>query len=99
MKGRVFSGIYKMNTRCPACGLVFEKEQGYFLGALVFAYFIGVFSVIPTIIIGIFILGLSISEVIGFGIGQMLFLHPFLFRYSRLTWLFIETRMTQSLGP
>jgi|GEM_PF-4314640 len=40
-----------MNTRCLNCNLTFEKESGYFLGALVFAYFIGAFSLIPTLII------------------------------------------------
>jgi uncharacterized protein (DUF983 family) len=97
--GKVFVGIYKMNARCTQCGLVYEKEPGYFLGALVFAYLIGVFSVVPTIVIGIFFAGLKIPDVIALGIVQVLVLHPFLFRYSKLTWLFVETRMTRSLDP
>ena len=27
-----------MNERCPHCGLKFEREQGYFLGAMYFSY-------------------------------------------------------------
>lgn len=27
-----------MNPRCPVCGLKFEREQGYFLGAMYISY-------------------------------------------------------------
>ena len=32
--GKVFNGIFSMNVRCPVCRLVFEREPGYFLGAM-----------------------------------------------------------------
>jgi hypothetical protein len=32
----------KMNAQCPDCGLVFEREPGYFLGAMMFSYSIAV---------------------------------------------------------
>jgi len=31
-----------MNERCPACGLKFEREDGYFLGALYIGYGLGI---------------------------------------------------------
>src|SRR5690242_5111583 len=34
----LFAGLPKMNDVCPACGLKFEREQGYFLGALYMSY-------------------------------------------------------------
>ena len=30
-----------MNERCPACGLKFEREAGYFLGAMYISYGLG----------------------------------------------------------
>src|SRR5208282_3350494 len=44
--GKIFSTSIirifpKMHARCPACGLKFEREQGYFLGAMYFSYAIG----------------------------------------------------------
>ena len=98
-KGRVFTGIYAMNRRCSECERVFEKEPGYFLGAIVVAYFFGAFSVIPTIVISHFVLNLEISSTIGLAILQLLLLQPLLYRYSKLTWLYVEGRMTDSLGP
>jgi len=40
-EGSVFSGPYAMNATCPRCGIRFERENGYFLGAMVFAYVMG----------------------------------------------------------
>jgi uncharacterized protein (DUF983 family) len=40
--GKIFrSSIFffpKMHERCPVCGLKFEREQGYFLGAMYISY-------------------------------------------------------------
>ncbi len=40
--GRIFRGsivwFTAMNPQCPVCGLKFEREQGYFLGAMYISY-------------------------------------------------------------
>ncbi len=36
--GRVFRGTFAMNDPCPVCGLIFEREEGYFLGAMYVSY-------------------------------------------------------------
>jgi uncharacterized protein (DUF983 family) len=36
--GGLFRGLIGMRERCPRCGLLFEREQGFFLGAMVFNY-------------------------------------------------------------
>ncbi|HLW02027.1 MAG TPA: DUF983 domain-containing protein [Ktedonobacterales bacterium] len=33
-EGRVFSGWFKMHENCPVCGFHFEREEGYFTGAI-----------------------------------------------------------------
>jgi uncharacterized protein (DUF983 family) len=38
----IFRGFPKMHQRCPACGLKFEREPGYFLGAMYISYAIGI---------------------------------------------------------
>ena len=30
----LYKSLFKMNTRCEYCGLVYEREQGYFIGAI-----------------------------------------------------------------
>src|SRR5262245_19136056 len=37
-RGRIFRRMFAMNARCPICGLQFEREPGYFLGAMYFSY-------------------------------------------------------------
>src|SRR5262245_17317767 len=36
--GRIFRGRLAMNETCPACGLRFERESGYFTGAMYVSY-------------------------------------------------------------
>lgn len=36
--GRIFKGRISMNAVCPSCGLRFEREPGYFTGAMYFSY-------------------------------------------------------------
>src|SRR5256885_2868347 len=33
-EGRLYKSIFKMNRDCSHCGLVFAREQGYFVGAI-----------------------------------------------------------------
>src|SRR5436305_4790644 len=37
-QGQIFKGRFEMNRTCPVCGLPFQKEAGYFLGAMYFSY-------------------------------------------------------------
>jgi uncharacterized protein (DUF983 family) len=34
--GPLYRSLFKMNTHCEYCGLVYEREQGYFVGAIYF---------------------------------------------------------------
>ena len=38
LAGRVYRGLLTMNERCPQCGLTFEREPGYFTGAMYASY-------------------------------------------------------------
>src|SRR5579871_1855704 len=38
----LFPGMYE---RCPACGLKFEREDGYFLGAMYISYGLGLAAI------------------------------------------------------
>lgn len=38
-EGKIFENLFlRMNPKCPSCGLKFEREPGYFLGAMYFSY-------------------------------------------------------------
>jgi uncharacterized protein (DUF983 family) len=38
----IFRGFPRMHERCPTCDLKFEREPGYFLGAMYISYGIGI---------------------------------------------------------
>lgn len=97
LKGHVFAGIYAMNPQCPACEFKFEKEPGYFLGSVIAAYFISAFSLVPTLVFLFFVWKADPFWIVAIGTLQIVLLHPFLYRYSRLTWLYLENRMTNAL--
>jgi len=40
----IYWGFPKMNDCCPACGLLFNREPGYFLGAMYISYTLGLRS-------------------------------------------------------
>ena len=97
-KGTVFRGLLSMAPQCSECGLRYEKEPGFFLGASIVAYFIGAFSIVPTLIICLLLVKLDIFTTLAIGTAQLLLLTPLLFRYSRLLWLHTEHRMTTRMN-
>ena len=86
----LYSSLFKMKHHCAHCGLVFEREQGYFMGAL----YINVI-VTESLLLSLFILYYMIRPVsedwlyiILFGLALLLPL--IFFRHSRSLWLSID---------
>jgi uncharacterized protein (DUF983 family) len=38
LQGKVYAGFLRMNDHCPVCDHRFEREPGYFLGAMYISY-------------------------------------------------------------
>lgn len=36
--GKIYAGLTRMNPRCSRCGVIFERDEGDFLGAICIAY-------------------------------------------------------------
>lgn len=37
-RGHMYRNLFSLHEACPVCGVVFEREEGDFLGAMVLAY-------------------------------------------------------------
>jgi hypothetical protein len=79
-----------MPARCPACGLVFEREPGYFVGAIYLNYG----ATVLTAIAGYFVLWTWLdldtrTQLLIWGTFAVLFPLWF-FRYSKSIWLSID---------
>jgi len=84
----MFVGLFTMNTACAVCGHRFEREQGFFQGAMYVSWVLGV-----TYLAGLAILaqqflvpriGIVYSTLSVVAIHVMCI--PAVFRYSRVIW-------------
>jgi len=96
-KAPIFPGITTMNRACPACGNVFEKEPGYFIGAMIASYFLGVFLAFPPLLALVFTFKVEMVQAIAASIVLIFILQPLLFRYSRILWIRIEHQLTRAI--
>ena len=51
--GRLFTGWLKMKPRCERCGMCFEREEGFFLGAFTVNFGVMLLSLAAFIAIGV----------------------------------------------
>jgi uncharacterized protein (DUF983 family) len=45
-RSSIFTGFPRMHEYCPVCGLKFEREEGYFLGAMYISYGLALFTIV-----------------------------------------------------
>src|SRR5437763_10109602 len=96
-EGRMFRGFMTMNDPCPVCGMVFEREPGYFLGAMYFSYALGVVFLVPLYYLVRWIwpeMHFLLQPLVAF--IPFLFLVPALFRYSRVLWIYFDRAIAPS---
>jgi uncharacterized protein (DUF983 family) len=84
--GKLFIGWFKMPTECATCGLVYQREPGFFLGSIYFNYGLTALLVIAAYFIGFFS-GVHPSVLL-WSLTAFCFLFPlWFFRYARSLWL------------
>jgi hypothetical protein len=81
-----------MHEECPGCGVSFEREPGFFYGALYFSYGIGILLAAP---LSIYLFVQKVDEVVIYfvAIAQLALISPLLFRYSRVAWMHFDQRI------
>lgn len=89
LEGKVFHGILAMNKTCPHCGVVFEREHGYFLMSMFVGYAVGFLVLLPSAVW----MALGDTSILRFSVVitlETILLWPFVFRYSRVIWMHID---------
>lgn len=88
-EGRLFRGLFTMYPECGSCGLPFEREPGYYLGAMYFSYGFGVLAVAPVTWYLIEI-DVSLRTIALVCAAELTLLSPLMFRYARALWLHFD---------
>jgi len=89
LHGAVFDGVVKLRRHCPDCQLEYEREPGYFLGAMYFSYGMALVITCPLAVI-LMVSGVSWNMTIFSIFSVLVLLSPLLVRYSRILWLYFD---------
>jgi uncharacterized protein (DUF983 family) len=77
----------KMNSECSVCGEGFERESGYYLGAMYVSYAMNIGLGIGLFLLTVVLLDFEILSFLFTFIASVLLLFPLNFWLSRLIWI------------
>ena len=83
-------GFMSMNTHCPHCGVHFEKEPGFWYGAMYVSYMLSV-AIFVTVSVGLYLFAGDppLTTYIVSVLIASIILYPINFRYSRIIFLHV----------
>jgi len=84
-----------VHPRCPVCDLKFEREQGYFLGAMYISYGLALITIAVLAILFRAFTTWSWTRDIIWALILFLPLAPFLTLFARVLWIYLD----QSIDP
>lgn len=95
----IFRGWPKMHLRCPVCDLLFNREPGYFLGAMYISYAVGlgIVAVLSVLVWAVTAWGL-IKDVIA-AVVLFLPLAPAITLFSRVLWIYLDQTVDPEQTP
>jgi uncharacterized protein (DUF983 family) len=91
----IFRGFPKMHERCPVCDLKFDREPGYFLGAMYVSYGLGIVIVALTAALLWLITGWWITKDIIWAVVLFLPFAPTITLFARVLWIYLD----QAIDP
>jgi len=88
-----------MHERCPVCDLKFEREPGYFLGAMYVSYGIGIVFVAGIAALLWYVTGWWITTDTIWAVVVFLPLTPTIALFSRVLWIYLDQTIDPERGP
>ncbi|MGC2402968.1 MAG: DUF983 domain-containing protein [Acidobacteriaceae bacterium] len=86
----IFRGFPKMHERCPACDLKFDREPGYFLGAMYISYALALTIVALLAALLWSITGWWITKDVIWAVVLFLPLAPTITLFARVLWIYLD---------
>ena len=95
-QGKIFRYFMMMNDSCSECGHQFEREEGFFLGAMILSYFLSTLLALPVLLLTVFKYDLEFPVALLIAAAVMLVTSPVIYRYSKLVWIHVEEKIYES---
>ena len=92
-QGEVFLDHFRLRERCPRCRIRFEREQGYFVGAMYVNFFVTCVAVLPAVFL-LQALGIPLWANIVAALVLCAAIAGWFFPYSKLLWLSFDLRLS-----
>jgi uncharacterized protein (DUF983 family) len=80
-----------MRESCPSCGLVYEAEQGFFVGAIYVNYAVTVGVGLGSALLANWLHPMSLVAQLAIAVPLMLVIPVAFFHHSRSVWLALNT--------
>ena len=93
--GSLALGMAKMPERCEVCNLKFEREEGYFLGAMYIAYALALATILGIAILLWLATRWPLVKIATWATVLFLPFAPFLTLFARVLWIYLD----QSVDP
>ena len=88
--GKLYLRPFKMNQRCAHCALRFEREQGYFVGAIYINYAATIAVAVPGFFLLDALTGISIDQQLMLWVPFAVLFPLIFFHHSRSLWLVLD---------
>jgi uncharacterized protein (DUF983 family) len=95
----IFRGFPKMYDRCPVCDLKFDREPGYFLGAMYVSYGLGVVIVAILAAILWYATGWWVTKDTIVAVLIFLPVAPTITLFSRVLWIYLDQTIDPERPP
>jgi uncharacterized protein (DUF983 family) len=98
-RASIFRGFPKMHDRCRVCDLAFDREPGYFLGAMYVSYGLGI--VIVAVLAALFwsITGWWITKDTIWAVVLFLPFAPTITLFARVLWIYLDQAIDPERQP
>lgn len=89
-QGSLYGKAFTMNEHCENCGLKFEREQGYFIGAIYINYAATVAIAVPGFFVLDALTNITINQQLALWVPFAVIFPLLFFHHSRSLWLVLD---------
>ncbi len=89
-RSSIYWGLPKMCERCSVCGLKFQREEGYFLGAMYISFGLALLIIAMIAVLLWIVTGWWITKDMIWAVALFLPLAPAISLFARVLWIYLD---------